>query len=190
MTSPQFNHGAHEMLDVHEVLSMAVSTLNKYTMLRPMVKDSELLDILNRQYTFIEQEYNTTLDCFRSGKDPAVPTQSYKMKQDNNFDYGLQSKQPVAPIGSENEINDQVISTFMLGAMKSAASFKTMAALEATNPVVRRVLADSLPNCIEMAYEISIYQNKHGYYQVPQLAEADMKIIQQAYSPAMQPVGV
>ncbi|MEM1501795.1 spore coat protein [Domibacillus sp. 8LH] len=190
MTSPQFNHSAHELLDVREVLTMTVSTLNKITMLRPMVKDSELLDILNRQYTFIEQEYNTTLDCFRSGKDPAVPTKSYKMKQDNNFQYGLQSKEPIAPIGSENEINDQVISTFLLGAHKSAASFKTVAALECTNPVVRRVLADSLPNCIEMAYEISIYQNTNGYYQVPQLAEADMKIIQQTYAPAMQPVGV
>ncbi|WP_050182040.1 spore coat protein [Domibacillus robiginosus] len=190
MTSPQFNHGAHEMLDVHEVLCMSVSTLNKYTMLRPMVKDSELLDILNRQHTFIQQEYNTTLDCFKSGKDPAVPTKSYKMKQDNNFQYGIESKDPTAPIEADTEINDQIISTFMLGALKSAATFKTTAALEATNPVVRRVLADSLPNCIEMAYEISIYQNKHGYYQVPQLAEADMQMIQQAYSPARQAVTV
>jgi spore coat protein CotF len=190
MTSPQFNHGAHEILDVHEVLCMAVGTLNKYTMLRPMVKDSELLDILNRQYTFIQQEYNTTLECFQSGKDPAVPTKSYKMKQDNNVQYGLKAKQPTAPIESETEINDEIISSFMLGSLKSSAVFKTNAALEATNPVVRRVLADSLPNCIEMAYEVSLYQNKHGYYQVPQLTEADMQTVQQSYAPAKQTVTV
>ena len=190
MTSPQFNHGAHEILDVHEVLSLAVGALNKLTMLRPKVQDPELLDILNRQYTFMEQEYNTTLDCFKSGQDPAVPTKSYMMKQDNDFIYGLESKEPTRPIQSETEINDEIISGFMLGMHKSSANLKTYASLESTNPVVRRVLADSIPNCIEMAYEISIYQNKHRYYQVPQFAEADMKIMQQSYAPAAQPVGV
>jgi spore coat protein CotF len=48
---------------------------------------------------------------------------------------------------------------------------KAMAACEITNPVVRRVFSATIPNCIEMAYELSIYQNKHHYYQVPQLAQ-------------------
>ena len=61
---------------------------------------------------------------------------------------------------------------------------KTMAALETTNPVVRRVLADSVPNCIEMAYEISLYQNKHHYYQVPQLAQQDMQQLLNSFAPA------
>lgn len=190
MTSPQFNHGAHEVLDVHEVLSCAVGALNKYTMLRSKVQDPELLDILNRQYAFMLQEYNTTVDCFQSGKDPAVPTKSYMMKQDNEFIYGLEAKAPTKPIQSETEINDEMISGFLLGVHKNGASLKTYASLETTNPVVRRVLADSIPNCIEMAYEISIYQNKHRYYQVPQLAEADMQKIQQCYAPANQTVPV
>ena len=61
---------------------------------------------------------------------------------------------------------------------------KTMAALETTNAVVRRVLADSVPNCIEMAYEISLYQNKHHYYQVPQLAQQDMQQMVNSFEPA------
>ncbi|WP_046176191.1 spore coat protein [Domibacillus indicus] len=188
MTSPQFNHGAHEILDVHEVLSSAVGTLSKFTMLRPQIKDTELLDIANRQYEFMQQGYNTLLDCFKSGKDPAVPTKVYKMKQDNDCVYGLQTKEPKKPIEDPAQINDELISGFMLDAHKFSTSVKSKAALESTNPVVRRVLADSIPNCIEMAYEISLYQNKHGYYQVPQLAEADMKIMQQSYGPALQPV--
>jgi spore coat protein CotF len=59
-----------------------------------------------------------------------------------------------------------------------------MAALETTNPVVRRVLADSVPNCIEMAYELSSYQNKNHYYQVPQLSQQDMNQMQNAFAPA------
>ena len=81
---------------------------------------------------------------------------------------GLKPSQPKKPMQNANEINDEIISGMMLGLHKGSASGKAMAACETTNPVVRRVLADSVPNCIEMAYELSIYQNQHHYYQVPQ----------------------
>ncbi|MBS4210243.1 spore coat protein [Bacillus sp. FJAT-50079] len=182
--SQQFNHGGHEMFDVHEVLSGTIGTLDLYTLLRPHVQDQELLSILDRQYQFIQGEYNTTVDCFKSGQDPAVPTQSYKMTQGNDFVYGLKPSQPKKPIQSTNELNDGCISGLMLGSVKASASAKTMAALEVTNPVVRRVLADSVPNCIEMAYELSIYQNKHHYYQVPQLTQQDMQQMLNSFAPA------
>lgn len=180
----QLNHGGHEVFDVHEVLSGAIGTLNSYLMLSQHVKDPELRDILNRQYQFISQEYNTTLDCFRTGQDPTVPTQSYKMNQGNDFVYGLSPSQPKKPFQNMSEISDEFISGSMLHLAKTSASAKTMAALETTNPVVRRVLADSVPNCIEMAYELSIYQNKHQYYQVPQLAQQDTQQIINEFAPA------
>ncbi|KOR84386.1 spore coat protein [Peribacillus frigoritolerans] len=181
---PQLNHGGHEVFDVHEVLSGAIGTLNTYTLLRQHVQDQELLDILDRQYQFIQDEYNISLECFKTGQDPSKPTQSYKMNQGNDFIYGLTPTQPKKPLQSVSEITDECISGLMLAAVKSAASMKAMAALEITNPVVRRVFADSVPNCIEMAYEISIYQNKHHYYQVPQLAQQDMQQMMNSYAPA------
>lgn len=181
---PQLNHGGHEVFDVHEVLSGAIGTLNTYTLLRQHVQDQELLDILDRQYQFIQDEYNISLECFKTGQDPSKPTQSYKMNQGNDFIYGLTPTQPKKPLQSVSEITDETISGLMLAAVKSAASMKAMAALEITNPVVRRVFADSVPNCIEMAYEISIYQNKHHYYQVPQLAQQDMQQMMNSYAPA------
>lgn len=184
MVSPQLNHGGHEVFDVHEVLSGTIGTLNLYTLLRPHVKDQELLNILDRQYQFIQTEYNTTVDCFKSGQDPAVPTQSYKMTQGNDFIFGLKPSQPKKPLQNVSEINDETISGLMLGSLKGGAGAKAMATLEVTNPVVRRVMADSVPNCIEMAYELSIYQNKHNYYQVPQLAQQDMQQLLNAYAPA------
>ncbi|SIP91492.1 Spore coat protein CotF [Domibacillus enclensis] len=188
VTSPQFNHGAHELFDVHEVLSTTLGALNKMTLVRDHIQDPELLDILDRQHAFMLQEYNTTVDCFQSGQDPAVPTKSYMMKQNNTFTFGIEPKAPSKPMQQASEINDEVISGFMLGAAKSIATAKTSAALETTNPVVRRVIADSIPNCIEMAYETSIYQNKHRYYQVPQLPVADMQMILQSYASAPQAV--
>ncbi|MEH7501331.1 spore coat protein [Neobacillus drentensis] len=181
---PQMNHGGHELFDVHEVLSGSIGTINSYMLLRQHVKDPELLDILDRQYQFMQDEYNITLECFKTGQDPSKPTGKYMMKQDNDFVYGMKPSQPKKPWQSPTEISDEFISGCMLSSCKTGASAKTMASLETTNPVVRRVLADSVPNCIEMAYELSIYQNKHHYYQVPQLAQQDMQQMMNAYAPA------
>lgn len=181
---PQMNHGGHEVFDLNEVLSAGVGTINQFVLLKEQVQDPELLDIVNRQHAFLIQEYNTTLESFKTGQDPAVPTQTYNMTQNNDFIYGLTPREPKKPFQSATEINDEYISGCLLHAHKSAASMKTMSALETTNPVVRRVLADSVPNCVEMAYELSIYQNKHHYYQVPQLAAQDMQTLTNAYAPA------
>lgn len=184
---PQMNHGGHEMFDVHEVLSGAINTMNTFTMLNEHVRDPELRDILERQKAFMQEEYNITLESFKTGQKPAQPTQTYEMKQDNHFTYGLKASQPKKPMQASTEINDETIANSMLNAVKSTVPAKAGAALEVTNPVVRRVLADSVPNCIEMAYEISLYQNKHGYYQVPQLTPQDMMQMQEGYAPAAVP---
>ena len=185
--SQQMNHGGHELFDVHEALSGSVAALNQAMLLRPHVQDPELLDILDRQYRFALDEYNITVECFKTGRDPSHPTGRYQMKEGNDFVYGMKPSQPKKPIQSESEINDQIISGFLLGSAKAGASMKAMVALEATNPVVRRVLADSVPNCIEMAYELSIYQNKHHYYQVPQLAQQDMQQLLNSFATVGQP---
>ena len=188
---PQMNHGGHEIFDVHETLSTAVAGLNQFTLLRQHVQDPELVTMMDRQFHFMQEEYNITLDCFKSGQDPMKSTEKYMMKQDNDFVYGLKQSQPKKPIQSASEISDEIISGFLLNTHKASATAKTMAALETTNPVVRRVLADSVPNCIEMAYEVSIYQNKHHYYQVPQLVEQDTMAIVNAFAPSsVQPGGM
>lgn len=187
---PTMNHGGHELFDVHEVLSSTIGALNQAILLRPHVKDPELLDILDRQYRFTLDEYNITAECFKSGKDPSHPTQSYKMKEGNDFIYGMKPGQPKKPITDASQITDEIISGFLLGSAKAGASMKTMASCEVCNPVVRRVLADSVPNCIEMAYELAIYQNKHHYYQVPQLATQDMNELLNAFAPSQGQPGL
>jgi spore coat protein CotF len=192
---PQLNHGGHEVIELNEVLGASIGALNQYMLLRPHVKDPELLDILDRQYKFMQDEYNITVECFKTGQNPSHPTSKYMMNQGNDFIYGMKPSQPKKPWQSVSEINDEYISNCMLASCKTGATMKTMAALESTNPVVRRVLADSIPNCIEMGYELSIYQNKHHYYQVPQLAETDMNTYRNTFAPAQgqamgqQPMG-
>jgi spore coat protein CotF len=177
------NHGGHEVFDLHEVLSGMINVLDSYMMCRQYVKDQELLDLLDRQYQFIASQYNITVECFKTGKKPAQETSTYMMKQDHTAVYGLQPTQPKKPCQSLTEVKDAGLSGQMLGLVKSLTTQLSMAALETTNPVVRRVVADQIPNYIEMAYEIFLYQNKRAYYQVPQLSPEDMQKITASYAP-------
>ncbi|RPJ95759.1 spore coat protein [Rummeliibacillus sp. TYF005] len=182
--SAKFNHGGHELMDLHETLGAMIGGLDQCVLLRDRIQDNELRNIVDRQYKFALDDYNTLVEAFQTGKDPSQPTGHYEMTENNKFTFGVQPGQPKKPITQANEINDEIISGFILSWHKGLATLKATAATETTNPVVRRVLADSIPNCIEMAYEISIYQNRKGYYQVPQLSSQDTVIITNCYAPA------
>lgn len=179
----QQNHGGHELFDAHEAISGLSGGLEQYLLYEQHIQDPELNTMLQQHKTFLTQLYNTIVDTLKTGQDPAVKTQVYKMAQNNDVLYGMQPAQPKSPAQSVNEINDQCVSSFMMGILKSSASAFTMTSLETTNPVLRRVFADSIPNLIEMAYEVFLYQNKHQYYQVPQLKPQDMQNYLNSFAP-------
>lgn len=180
------NHGGHELFDAHEVIAGLINMLDQYQMYDQYIQDPELKSILQRQSSFVTQMYNTIVESFQTGHDPTIPTQQYKMTQNNNVLYGIMPSQPKKPNQSTNELSDQGLSAYMLGNAKSLATLLAMTALEMTNPVLRRVIADSVPNFIELSYEIFLYQNKHRYYQVPQLMEQDMNVMLTSYSKVPQ----
>ncbi|MBB5171912.1 spore coat protein [Texcoconibacillus texcoconensis] len=183
-TSHSNNHGGHEIFDAHEVLAGFISLLDQYQMYEQHIQDPELKDINQRQAAFVTQTYNTMVEAFSTGQDPTIPTQQYKMTQNNDVVYGVEPSQPKKPNTSVNELSDQGLSAYMLGNTKSLSTLLAMTALEMTNPVLRRVIADSVPNFIELSYEIFLYQNKHGYYQVPQLMQQDMNLMLSSYTKA------
>ncbi|MNE15783.1 Coat F domain protein [compost metagenome] len=180
------NRGGHEIFDGHETISNIINMLDQYQMYAQYIKDPELKSIAQRQASFVTQMYNTIVECYKTGKDPAVPTQQYRMTQNNNVIYGVKPGQPKKPNQSISEISDQGLSAYMMANTKSLATLLPMTALEMNNPVLRRVLADSVPNFIEMSYEIFLYQNKHGYYQVPELTEQDASIMLNSYTTTSQ----
>lgn len=184
--SQQF--GAHELLDADEAIGTLVGGIEHFVLYDQYVQDQELKSIMQRQKSALTTIYNTILDTLKSGRDPEVKTQTYLMQTDSNRTiFGLKPKtSPKTPIQSVNEFNDECISSAMLGHLKAIASEFTLAALEATHPVLRRIFADSIPNVIEMAYEVYLYQNRNQYYEVPQLSPQDMQTIVNSYGQAQQ----
>ncbi|WP_201714151.1 spore coat protein [Rossellomorea arthrocnemi] len=186
MNTQSKDHGGHELFDAHEIIAGIISMLDQYQMYDQHIQDPELKDIVKRQSAFVTTMYNTIVGSFSTGHDPVVPTQQYKMKQNHTTTYGIKPGAPKKPNQSVNELSDKGLSAYMLGQTKSLSTLLAMTALEMTNPVLRRVVADSVPNFIEMSYEVFLYQNKHGYYQVPQLNEQDMTLMLQSYTTVLQ----
>ncbi|MNI27481.1 Coat F domain protein [compost metagenome] len=179
------SHGGHEMFDCHEILGSFISLLDQYVLFEPLIQDQELRSILHEQHRFMTDLYNIASEAFSTGRKPSHTSQPYTMNQNNEVVYGIQKQTaPKKPMGSAQEVKDEGISSYMLGLVKSTASLLAMASLEITNPVVRRVMADSVPNLIEMGYELFLYQNKRQYYQVPQLAQQDMQQMLHSYAPS------
>ncbi|SIR52008.1 Spore coat protein CotF [Paenibacillus sp. RU4T] len=178
------NHGGHEFFDMHEILSGMINVLDQFMIFRGFVKDQELLGILDRQYNFILSQYNLTAECFATGQKPHQETGTYMMQQPTNVAFGIKPSQPKKPNQSLADVKDAGISGHMLGLIKSTASLLAMASPEITNPVVRRVVASQIQNYVEMAFEIFLFQNKHAYYQVPQLKQNDMQSMLGSYVPA------
>lgn len=180
------SHGGHEIFDAHEVIGGVIGLLDQYQLYEQHIQDPELKDMMNRQRSFLTELYNIMVETLKTGQKPQQSTHIYHMTQSNNVMYGLTPSQPKKPMETITDISDEHVSSFMLGQLKGLASCMAMTALEMTNPVLRRVTADSVPNMIEMSYEVFLYQNNQGYYQVPQLAEQDMLHMVESYAPASE----
>lgn len=176
-------HAAHSLLEAHNTIGSVVATIEQSLLYESHIQDQKLMQIAQKQRTYLQGLYNTLVDTMKSGQDPAVPTQTYNMGESTNAIYGMQPGAPKSPADSVQKINDECVSGFLLGGLKTLATGFTTAAIETTNPVMRREFADSVPNMIEMAYEIFLYQNKQHYYQLPQLQQMDANAVQNGFAP-------
>lgn len=185
---PQQQFGGNELLGIHEMLGGVIGALEHSALFEEHVQDVELTNIIKRQSVALTQMYNTIVSTLQTGQVPAVKTGDYEMQVNNTALYGMKPTTPKKPITSMSEINDACISSGLLGHLKGIATHLTSSSIEATNPILRRVMADSIPNVIEMAYEMFLYQNKHSYYQVPLLPVSEMQIIKNGFATIMQPM--
>jgi len=174
------NLGAHEVMELHEVLNCAINGLNQFELYRPHIQDQQLGSMIDKQTQFMSQEYNNLVQALNaSGITMGSPYRSPQMAQPK---YGLNSPQPQSPNTSPNQLDDRDIASGILGIHKSSAIFKAMAALECADPNLRRMVQQGSNNCSEMAYEVWQYMNQKGYYQVPTMKQMTTNTMAHTYS--------
>jgi spore coat protein CotF len=183
------NLGAHEVMEIHEVLNGTVDAINQMQLLRQRVRDRRLAQILDHQLQFAVTGYNAMVDLLhRQGAGQAAPYRAVK----SNFQpaYGLDHPGTVSPNTSPDELDDRDIASILLGLHKASAAKKILAALECANPEIRRAMQQGAINCAEQAYEVWQYMNEQGYYQVPTLKDVTTQTMSNIYQPFGTPQNV
>ena len=174
--------GAHETMEVHEVLTSAINGINHFQLYRSFVKDQQLMQILDNQMQFMMDEYNQMVQTLsQQGNNNAVP---YNSIANGAPAYGLKNPAPQSPNASMNQLDDRDVSSSMLSCHKTSAAKKMMAALECANPQLRRMMQQGAINCAEQAYEVWQFMNQKGYYQVPTMKEETTNTVLNSYQTA------
>ncbi|WP_010278131.1 spore coat protein [Paenibacillus senegalensis] len=182
--------GAHEVLELHEVLNDAIHGLNTLNLFRPYAQDHMLQAIMDRHIQVLTMEYNSMVQLAnQQGAGQAVPARrmsagmnpAINMNQTFQPMYGLHNPQTQAPARSAQEIDDVDVALCLVNCHKQTASLKMKAALEMANPTLRRTMQHGANTSADMAYEGFQFANQKGYYQVPTLKDTTQNTYLQSY---------
>ncbi|MDK2824580.1 MAG: hypothetical protein PWQ67_806 [Clostridia bacterium] len=172
--------GAHEVMEVHEVLNNSINAINQCQLYRPHVRDQQLASMLDHQLQFMISEYNNLVQAInQKGITMGSP---YRSTQNTQPTYGLDNPQTQSPNMSPFQLKDSDIASGVLGIHKTGATFKMLASLECADPNLRRMIQQGAVNCAEQAYEIWQYMNQKGYYQVPTMKEMTTNTVVNSYT--------
>ncbi|OYD09499.1 spore coat protein [Paludifilum halophilum] len=181
--SPQL--GAHEVMEIHEVLSDTVDGINQFELYRPHVQDPQLANILDHQIQFMNQEYNQMVQALgQMAPLQGRPSKAFQSSQRSAPVYGVDNPGTTAPNPSGQQLSDRDIASGMLGCAKSSANLRMLASLECADPQIRRMLTQGAVNCGDQAYETFQYMNQRGYYQVPTMPQNTANAMLGMYQPA------
>lgn len=187
MANPLENYGAHEVLEVHEVLTNAIVGINSMQLYRPHCQDQQLRSILDNQLRFMVNEYNTlvnTVNMVNVNRVGTTTGSTYHTINQATPVYGLDNPTAEAPNTGVNQMNDRDVAAGVLSCHKASATIKMHAALECADQQLRSMMIQSARNCADLAYEVWTYMNQKGYYQVPTLKQTTMNTFINQYQPA------
>lgn len=177
--------GAHEIMQMHEVLTDTIDGINQFQLYRPHVQDPQLRTIIDNQIGFMTQEYNNMVQTVhQQSRSEAVP---YRRVKNTSPAYGLKNPSPNAPNIAPDEMDDRDVASGMLGCHKSSAGLRMTASLEFADPTLRKMLQQGSINCSEQSYEVWNYMNQKGMYQVPTMKQMTTSTMINSFDMAQMP---
>ncbi len=180
----QRKFGAHEMMQVHEVLTQTIDGINQFELYRPHIKDQQLMSILDKQLQHMSGSYDNMVNYLHNqGMSSAVP---YRVKKSFQPQYGLRQPAPQQPNTNINQMDDRDVASGMMCCSKAGAVKCTHAALECADPTLRSIVMNCAVSAVNQAYELFQYMNQKGMYQVPTLQQNTTGTMMNAYQSAGQ----
>jgi spore coat protein CotF len=174
--------GAHESMEVHEILSEKVCMINHLGFYATQVQDHHLGNMIQRHLQAALTAYNQLANYTHDYRQvPAATMQMSTVAVPNRVQYGLNNPAPVMPTPGALNMNDREIASSLLLAHKNAAKNQMAASLECADPNVRQILLNQANSCNYFAYEVFQYMNQRGYYQVPTMQDHTAKTMLHQY---------
>lgn len=176
------NLGAHEVMEIQEVLTFAIDGINQFQLYRPHAKDQQLRQMLDHQLQFMTNEYNGMVQLLQ--QQGMGQPMAYRAVKNVQPIYGLDNPANLSPNMSLDQLDDRDVASAMLNCHKASAAMKMRGALECADPQIRRAIQQSAVNCAEQAYEVWQYMNHKGFYQVPTMKEMTTNTMMHRYETA------
>lgn len=178
------NYGAHEVIELQDVLTNTINSINTFQLYLQSVQDASLRTIALNQLRFMQEEYNQIVH-FVHGLAPGH-TFSYRSMGDwtSEVDVNQGNLTNVQPATQPKRMTDHDIASCMLTLHKASATMRMHAALECADQQIRQIIQQGANNCAHQAYEVWGYLHSHGGYPVPSLDELSQTHVLHGFQPS------
>jgi spore coat protein CotF len=179
--------GAHETMEMHEVLMEKINVITHFNLYAKQTKNPQLLDMIVRHQQEEMRSYNEIIAFTRGNSrfSPIPSNTEISGISNQQIQYGLSNPPQFAP-QADATLNDNEIAIAMLLCHKNGARNCSWASLECADPNLRRTLFNSAATCTNQAYEVFLFMNEQGLYQVPTLNSQTAETLLHRYQPASE----
>lgn len=177
-------YGANETMKVHEILGEKIGLIDHFSLYAQQCQNQTLRQMIDLHVQTAIQSYNQLVAYTHdySAAQQQVPPYGAPTSNPQEIQYGLRQPAPQAP-NLQGTFTDQQIASAMLSCHKNSAKCHTAAALECADPHVRQMMVQGATTCTNQAYEVFLFMNQQGWYQVPTMEDQTAKTFLHTYQP-------
>ncbi|MBT2755692.1 spore coat protein [Mesobacillus foraminis] len=181
--------GAHETMEVHEILTEKLNMISHFNLYASQTKNPELRKMITRHQQEEIKSYDAIVAYTHDYTQftPVPPNTSVNQVMPDDIKYGLNNPSMLAP-ETNAVLNDYEVASAMLIAHKNGAMNGVRASLEIADPNLRQMLVNGAFNCINQAYEVFLFMNQQGMYQIPQIKDHTAKTFLHSFQPVGESV--
>ncbi len=176
--------GAHETMEVHEILNEKIHLINQLGHMVGETQNYQVRHMIERHLQTAIQAYDQMVAYTHDYSAANQAPQPYGMPRmsPQQLQYGLHNPAPMLP-QPEHAFNDQQIISALLLSHKNSAKNHMAASLECADPNLRNMMINGAVTCANQAYEVFLFMNANGLYQVPTMKDHTAKTFLHAYQP-------
>ncbi|WP_068610011.1 spore coat protein [Paenibacillus swuensis] len=179
--------GAHETMEVHEILNEKINMMNHFGLYAQQAQDETLRQMIERHLHTSMEAYDQLVGYTHDYTEPKTSNKMHNIMsaKPQEITYGLRNPEPVGPSDGA-EFNDSQIAAAMLSCHKNSAKNHIAKGLECADPNLRQMMINGAVKCADEAYEVFLYMNAQGEYQVPTIKDHTAKTYLHAFQPSGQ----